>query len=146
MVTKSNYEPREVEAAKSVLLELIQILGEYREQMVLIGGWVPFFLFGETHTGSIDIDIAFDRKEITDEVYNTIRKHLEKRGYHQGKQPFIFMREVPQEYGEPIEVEIDFLAAEYGGTGKKHRHQNIQQDLKASKRVHVNLLYNTEQK
>jgi len=76
MVTKSNYEAREVEAAKSVLLELIQILGEYREQMVLIGGWVPFFLFGERHTGSIDIDIAFDRKEITDEVYNTIRKRI----------------------------------------------------------------------
>jgi hypothetical protein len=133
MVTKSNYEPREVEAAKSVLVELMQILGEYREQMVLIGGWVPFFHFGATHTGSTDIDIALDREAITDDVYNTIRGHLEKRGYRQGKQPFIFLRDVPQPDGDPIEVEIDFLAGEYGGTDKNHRHQDVQQDLKARK-------------
>jgi hypothetical protein len=134
MVTKSNYEPREVEAAKSVLLELMQILGEYRDNMVLIGGWVPFFHFGATHTGSTDIDLALDREAITDDVYNTIREHLEKRGYQQKpKQPSIFFREVPQKDGEPIEVEIDFLAGEYGGTGKKHRHQNVQPDLKARK-------------
>lgn len=96
MVTKSDYESREVEAAKSVLLKLMQILGEYRENMVLIGGWVPFFHFGATHTGSTDIDIALDRAAITDDVYNTIRKHLEERGYRQGNQPFIFIREVPQ--------------------------------------------------
>ncbi len=133
MVTKSNYEPREVEAARSVLLELMQILGEYREQMVLIGGWVPFFHFGATHTGSTDIDIALDREEITDEVYNTIREHLEKRGYRQGDQPYKFIRDVPQKDSGPIEVEIDFLAGEYGGTNKKHRHQNVQPDLKARK-------------
>jgi hypothetical protein len=133
MVTKSDYEPREVNAAKSVLLELMQILGEYREHMVLIGGWVPFFLFGKAHTGSIDIDIALDRESITDDVYNTIREHLEKRGYRQGSQPFIFYRDVPQSDGPNIEVEIDFLAGEYGGTEKRRRHQDIQPDLKARK-------------
>jgi hypothetical protein len=67
----------------------MQILGEYREQMVLIGGWVPFFLFGSKHVGSTDVDIALDREQITDDVYKTIRQHLEKRGYKQGAQPFI---------------------------------------------------------
>ena len=62
MATKSEYGQREVEAAKSVLIELMQILGEYREQMVLIGGWVPFFLFGPGHVGSTDVDIALDRE------------------------------------------------------------------------------------
>ncbi len=133
MATRSDYEPREVAAAKSVLIELMQILGEYREKMVLIGGWVPFFHFGATHTGSTDIDIALDREAITDDVYQTIREHLEKRGYRQGNQPFIFIREMPQEGGHPIEITIDFLAGEYGGTGKKHRHQDVQSDLKARK-------------
>lgn len=133
MVTKSDYEPRHVEAARSVLLELMQILGEYRDKMVLIGGWVPFYHFGASHTGSIDIDIALDREAITDDVYNTIREHLEKRGYRQGKQPFIFLRDVPRPDGDPIEVEIDFLAGEYGGTDKKHRHQDVQPGLKARK-------------
>ncbi len=80
MAKRSEYGRREVDAAKSVLIDLMQILGEYREQMVLVGGWVPFFLFGEGHVGSTDIDIALDRDEITDEVYKTIRRHLEEWG------------------------------------------------------------------
>ncbi len=35
--------------------------------------------------------------------------------------------------GESILVEVDFLAGEYGGTESKHRHQDIQDDLKARK-------------
>jgi hypothetical protein len=68
MATKSEYRQREIEAAKSILIELMQILGEYREHMVLIGGWVPFFLFGSGHIGSTDVDIAFDKDQITDDV------------------------------------------------------------------------------
>ena len=133
MATKSEYGQREIEAAKSVLIGLMQILGEYREQMVLIGGWVPFFLFGSKHVGSTDVDIALDREQITDDVYKTIRQHLEKRWYKQGAQPFIFTKEVKIDEGEPVVVQIDFLAGEYGGTGKTHRHQVVQQDLKARK-------------
>lgn len=104
MATKSDYAQRDIEAAKSVLIELMQILGEYREQMVRIGGWVPFFLFGPEHVGSMDVDIALDRDEITDDVYRTIRQHLEKRGYAQGDQPFVFGKEVKIDDGDPITV------------------------------------------
>lgn len=133
MATRSEYGQREVEAAKSVLIELMQILGEYRDDMVLIGGWVPFFLLGREHTGSMDVDIALDRKQITEDVYRTIRQHLEARGYRQGEQPFIFTREVQSGGDPPVVVEVDFLAGEYGGAGKNHRHQEIQGDLKARK-------------
>lgn len=133
MATKSEYRQREIEAAKSVLIELMQILGEYRDRMVLIGGWVPFFLFGPEHVGSTDVDIALDRDQITDEVYKTIRQHLEKRGYTQGSQPFIFTKAVTIDEGGAVVVQIDFLAGEYGGTGKHHRHQVVQTDLKARK-------------
>jgi len=133
MATKSEYRQREVEAAKSVLIELMQILGEYRDQMVLIGGWVPFFLFGSEHVGSTDVDIALDREQINEDVYRTIRQHLEKRGYSQGAQPFIFTKEVEIDEGSPVVVEIDFLAGEYGGSETRHRHQDVQGDLKARK-------------
>jgi hypothetical protein len=133
MGTKSDYGQREIEAAKSILIELMQILGEYRDQMVLIGGWVPFFLFGSAHVGSTDVDIALDREQITDDVYQTIRQHLEQRGYRQAEQPFIFTKEVKIDEGNPITVEVDFLAGEYGGTEKEHRHQVVQGNLKARK-------------
>jgi hypothetical protein len=133
MAVRSEYGKREVEAAKRVLLELMQILGEYRESIVLIGGWVPYFLFGDMHIGSTDVDIALDRKRITDDVYRTIREHLESCGYNQGKQPFIFVKEITIDGGKPIAVQVDFLAEEYGGTDDSHRHQDVQADLKARK-------------
>ena len=133
MATKSEYSQREIEAAKSILIELMQILGEYREQMVLIGGWVPFFLFGSGHVGSTDVDIALDRDQITDDVYKTIRQYLEKRGYQQGEQPSLFTKSVKIDEGKPVVVEVDFVAGEYGGTGKTRRHQVVQEGLKARK-------------
>lgn len=144
MGTKSEYGTREIEAAKSVLVELMQILGEYREQMVLIGGWVPYFLFGNKHIGSTDIDIALDKDEISDDVYHTLRENLEHHGYREGKQRFQFIKSVKIDDGEAIEVEIDFLAGEYGGTGKGHRHQKVQ-DLtpRKARGCELALEYNT---
>lgn len=126
MGSRSEYGAREVDAARSVLVELMQILGEYREQMVLIGGWVPYFLFGSGHIGSTDIDLALDKDEISDDVYRTIRANLEQHGYREGEQKFQFIKAVTIDSGEPINVQVDFLAGEYGGTGKSHRHQKVQ--------------------
>jgi hypothetical protein len=145
VVTKTHYGKREVDAANRVLVELVQILGEYREHMVLVGGWTPYFLFGGSHTGSTDIDIALELQEITNEKYETIRQNLEKRGYRQGPQPFQFLREIVSDAGGPILVEVDFLAGEYGGTGKSRRHQEVQGNLKARKTrgCELALKYNT---
>jgi len=144
MGTKSEYGTREIEAAKSILVELMQILGEYREQMVLIGGWVPYFLFGSNHIGSTDIDIAIDKDQISDHVYHSMRENLEHHGYREGRQMFQFIKSVKIDAGEAIEVAIDFLAGEYGGTGKSHRHQKVQ-DLRPRKArgCELALKYNT---
>ena len=45
MVTRKDYTVEKVRAARSVLLELVHLLGEYREEIALIGGWVPEILF-----------------------------------------------------------------------------------------------------
>jgi hypothetical protein len=34
-----DYTAAAVEAARSVLIEMTRILGQYRDQMVLVGGW-----------------------------------------------------------------------------------------------------------
>ena len=38
MVKRSDYTARAVEAARSVLLELGHVLGQYRQHIVLVGG------------------------------------------------------------------------------------------------------------
>ncbi len=43
------------------MLELVRLLGEYRDDMVIIGGWVPELLLpgAETkHVGSTDVDAS----------------------------------------------------------------------------------------
>ncbi|MEJ2164936.1 MAG: hypothetical protein P8X90_05370 [Desulfobacterales bacterium] len=85
-----------VKAAYSVLIEIVRILGEYRDNIVLIGGWAPQLLFqneDDRHIGSIDVDLALDHRRITNEVYKGIHDLLLERKYNQGKQPFIFHRQ-----------------------------------------------------
>jgi hypothetical protein len=134
MVTRQNYNQREVEACKSVLVELIHLLGEFRDALVLVGGWVPPLLYQEfahEHVGSIDIDLALNHL-VDDETYETIRKVLVDAGYTEGRQPSSFLRQVDLSGGEPVVVQVDFLGAEYGGTGKSHRTQKFQ-DIRVRK-------------
>ncbi len=144
MVTRHDYNQEMVEAARSVLIELVHLLGEYREDMVLVGGWVPQFLCGKAgqqHVGSMDIDLALDHRHVTEASYRTIQKLLTARGYEQGSQPYIYFRTVPVG-GRSIKVEVDFLAGEYGGTGRGHRTQTVQ-DLQVRKARGADLVFDT---
>ena len=87
MVTKVDYGKREVEAARSVLVELVHLLGEFRDAVVLVGGSVPPLLFRETandYVGTLDVDLALNHMTVDDETYQTIRSALLKRGYQEG--------------------------------------------------------------
>ena len=135
MVTGSDYPKNEVEACLSVLVEFMTLLGEFKDSIVLVGGWVPYFLIEERkqeHTGSLDIDAAFDFKNISSETYSTILELLKERGYEETEQPYVFNRTVETESGAQVTVKINLLAGEYGGTSKSHRTQKVQ-DVKARK-------------
>ncbi len=135
MVTKRDFKERDVEAAKSVLIELIHILGEFKDEIVVIGGSVPPLLLPDTaneYVGTLDVDLAVNHKNISDDTYNTIRQLLIDHGYVEHEnQPFIFFRKVKIDEQE-IEVQVDFLSGEYGGTGKSHRTQQVQ-DIRTRK-------------
>ncbi|MBC8417565.1 MAG: hypothetical protein H8E10_03105 [Desulfobacterales bacterium] len=127
MVTQRDYSAELVRAARSVLVELVHLLGEYWEDIVLVGGWVPELLLSSKeshHIGSIDVDLALNHLKLRDEGYKSIQSLLLERGYIQGKQPFIFKRKLVVG-GNEISVQVDFLSGEYQGTTKHHRHQRI---------------------
>ena len=53
------YSKSVTESSKSVLVEVLRILGSYMDYLVLTGGWSPYFIlekFGEggQHCGSVD--------------------------------------------------------------------------------------------
>ena len=128
MVTREDYSAVAVQAARSVIVELMHLLAEYREQIVLVGGWVPDLLFPNPrapHVGSMDVDLALDHRQLREQGYQSIRELLLRRGYEQGSQPFIFHRTCVAA-GRSVRVEVDLLAGEYEGTGKGRRHQRTQ--------------------
>lgn len=155
--TVADYRDEVTEASKSVLLEVMTIVGEYKPAIVLIGGWTPYFLlhsrlafdgseplaFGAgkfRHAGSIDIDLAVDPSKITGEEYSTIIKLLEKRGYMPDKGiKYRWNRAMPGLEGP---IGIDFLTPRPPlGEGRKHRHQEVQADLPARATDHLGMAF-----
>jgi len=154
MVTMKNYTPDEIEACTIVMRELFTYLKPYREQIVLVGGWVPFFLLKKysrseymPHTGSLDIDVALNASSIPDTAYQSILEIPEKRGFYHRKDklgkdiPASFLKKVVLENGNEIEVQVDFLAPWYGGTPEGKRHQVIQ-DMLARKGRGIDIVFN----
>ncbi len=136
--TASQYEPGQVAACHAVLIELVHILGDFIDDMAIVGGWVPLLLIpnaAEEHIGSMDIDLALDIEHISNEAYATINKILTRHDYRQNEAnnaQFKYFKNVVVS-GQTYEVEVDLLTGEYGGdTGKNRRHQPIQ-DVKALK-------------
>jgi len=76
---------------KSVLLELVHLLSEIKDEIVIIGGWTPAFLLpqgDEPHVGSLDIDVALNFSKIPDDTYQTILKAC-GRSWEDKEQVFI---------------------------------------------------------
>lgn len=137
-----DYDDASVDAARSAIIELMNLLGEYREEIVLVGGWVPFLSLDEPddpldrHPGSADVDIVLDHRELEEAGYETIAKRLEEAGYEPaGEQPFQYSKTI-----SGVMVHIDLLAGVYAGTGKKHRTQKVQ-DVKARKARGADLVF-----
>ncbi|OPZ82581.1 MAG: hypothetical protein BWY77_00098 [bacterium ADurb.Bin431] len=147
MVSKLDYGEREVAASRSVLIELIHILGVFRDDMVIVGGSVPPLLFpdaADQYVGTLDVDIALNPHRPV-ESYANLRSLLLQHGYREhGEQPFIFYRDLVQSDGATITVQVDFLSGEYGGTGKTHRTQVIQ-DVRARKARGCDLAFNNSE-
>lgn len=128
------YDDLSVQAARSAIIELMNVLGEYREEVVLVGGWVPFFSGEDSndpldrHPGSADVDIALDHRNLVEAGYETIAKRLADAGYRQSEdQPFQYSKMI-----RGVLVHVDLLAGVYAGTGQKHRTQKVQ-DVNARK-------------
>ena len=83
-----DYQERDVKAAYSVLIELGQVLGAWREKFVIVGGAVPWLLLGEArpkHIGTLDIDLDLNPDALAEGEYATLVEALEKKGYERGK-------------------------------------------------------------
>jgi hypothetical protein len=139
---QNDYYPELVEASLSVLVELMTTLGSYRDSLVLIGGWVPYFILQEyqepgvdfRHVGSIDIDLLIDPDIAYSEQYATIVGMLMDRGYSRNPQVrFRLDRTITGSIdGQEYSTAVDLLTPKPPpGEGRAHRHRTVQSDLQA---------------
>jgi len=139
--SQTDYSVGQKEAAHRVLVEIVNILYEYRDDMLVIGGWVPDLLFpGQEHIGSIDVDILLNHKNLQESSYLSIERILVRNGYKKHPEKyFTFVKEVTVD-GELYNVDLDIMAGMYGGTAESRRSQHIQ-GLKALKATGGNFAF-----
>lgn len=112
---REDYDDRQVEAARRVLIDLGQVLAAFSDCMVVIGGWVPDLLLPnatEPHVGSIDVDFALDADRLQDGRYaELLNLLLQTKRYAPGEKAFQLITTVDLGDGErPVQVEVEFLA------------------------------------
>jgi Nucleotidyl transferase AbiEii toxin, Type IV TA system len=111
----NDYDDRTTQAAKSVLVEIGQVLGSFRGKFAIIGGSVPWLLLESEdmpHVGTLDVDLTLDAEALGDGEYATLVEALMAQGYNQreGFRRFQLVRTVPaQDGGQPIDIVVDFL-------------------------------------
>lgn len=125
--TMADYNGIQIMAANRVLIELVNLFDEYKDNLRIIGGWVPELMFPETgHIGSIDVDVLLNHKKLKDAVYMTMERILLKNGYKKHPEKFFsFIK--PVKINETLyDVDVDILAGMYNGTGKEKNSQRLQ--------------------
>ena len=122
----TDYTKGQKEAAHRVLVEIVNLLKDYNEDIRIIGGWVPDLLYPNSgHVGSLDVDILLNHNKIANNSYENIEKTLSRVGYRKHPEKyFSFIRDVDIA-GVVYSVDIDFLAGKYGGTAQKKRSQHL---------------------
>ena len=127
------YESDATETSKGALVELCRALRQYRRDIVLAGGWAPYFLtLGHfDHCGSIDIDFVIRPEIVT--RYERIKEIIERLGYEPTENVFRFEKQVASpRTGNRHTIELDFLTEPMGAERlPRDWLHTVQSDLKA---------------
>lgn len=111
----NDYDDVGAQAVLSVLLEIGQVLGAYRDRFVVIGGSVPWLLFPDAvpaHVGTLDIDLSLDAQALGDGDYKDLVESLEAAGYQRAAADmrwFQLRRTVEFKDHAPVAVIVDLL-------------------------------------
>jgi hypothetical protein len=111
----NDYGDVAAQAVLSVLLEIGQVLGAYRDRFVVIGGSVPWLLFPNAepaHVGTLDVDLSLDAQALGQGGYKNLVESLEAAGYQRASQDmkwFQMRRTVEFKGHAPVAVIVDLL-------------------------------------
>ena len=103
-------------ASRAVLVEVMNVLGAFRDEIVVVGGWVPDLLYpGRRHIGSLDVDLAVSPGALRSGAYQTILRRMLDAGYSHQTSPTHFLKSVQ---GVERPVKVDLISGQYQGGQK----------------------------
>jgi len=123
-----------MEAVRRVTVELANILAPFWDHIAITGGLAAYLLVPQhdavhKHRGTTDVDLILDHRNLAGATYLTIREILMRHLYQEDVQKaFRWHRGVLVD-GKSVDVPVDFLAGEYGGTPRERGHQDIEDIL-----------------
>lgn len=129
--TASDYNPDQLELVHSICLYISTIIGDYIDDLVIVGGLVPNLIIpqapppegAEAHVGTQDLDIGFSLGVFNSNRYQEIAERLREAGFI----PDVNENQNPTsqrwKLEKSVSVTIDFLIpqttqGEIGGTIK----------------------------
>lgn len=128
-------------AAHRVLVELVNLFDEYRDDIRIVGGWVPDLMFpNDNHVGSVDVDVLINHLTLKDAGYQTMARILLNNGYEEHPEKYFSFIKTIEVESEKYMVDVDILAGMYGGTAPKKRSQHVQ-GIKALKTTGGNFAF-----
>ena len=142
--SSTDYSSGQTEAARRVLVELVNLFIAYKDEIRIVGGWVPDLMFpDEGHIGSVDVDLLINHLALKDTGYQTMAKILLKNGYREHPDKYFSFIKTISVDNVDYDVDVDILAGMYGGTQKKKRSQHVQ-GIKALKATGGNFAFEFE--
>lgn len=103
-------ETVEVLAARQLLQHVCEVLAPFRDDAILIGGWVPEIRFPDAipgHVGSIDVDFAL---RASTAGHRQVVALLQKNGFRFGRAPYQFVKNMDVG-GKSFPVRLDLLTS-----------------------------------
>ena len=138
--TAAEYSPQYVELVKSTCLYLATILGDFLDDLVVVGGLVPTLLIPEDslpedepiHVGTIDLDIGLHIAILNDQRYEGLTERLRRAGFENDVNDegnVTRQRWINRKYGPSIKVDFLIQPINEGEEGGKLR--SIERDFAA---------------
>lgn len=129
--TRSDYGPGGLALVQATCLDLATYLGDYWDDLVIVGGYVPSLLVTargdvEPHLGTLDLDLGLSIGVVTGERYQEMARRLRQAGYRPDQKAggqTVHHRWCPP--GNDLGVTVDFLI------------QNPRRGVEAGKPLHL---------
>ena len=137
----TDYNQGQTEASHRILIELVSLFNQYKDDIRIVGGWVPDLMFpAEGHVGSVDVDVLVNHLKLKDSGYQTMARLLLKNGYREHPEKYFSFVKTIRIDDIDYDVDVDILAGMYGGSPQKKRSQHIQ-GIKALKATGGNFAF-----